>query len=353
MGTARTTRGGSSLVIQTSFLGDLVLTTPLLAELATRGPVDVVVTPGAAPLLAHHPAVRDVIIFDKRGANAGLLGLWSFGRSLRTRADGSARTIDAAYLAQGSLRSAALARTAGAREVVGFDTSGGRALYTEQVHYDRTQHHAERLWRLAVGNSALVRDAERIRPRLYPGEHECAVVDELLRQGPLGDRPFVALAPGSIWGTKRWPAFAGLAAALRDRYRLVVIGGNDDAALAAEIVRAAGAEHVLDTTGRLTLLASAELIRRCAALVTNDSAPQHLASAVGTPTLTIFGPTVPEFGFGPLAPRHAVAGVPQLDCRPCHGHGPQVCPRGHFRCMRDLPVGEIEATVARLLAESA
>jgi heptosyltransferase-2 len=353
VGTARTTRGGSSLVIQTSFLGDLVLTTPLLAELATRGPVDVVVTPGGAPLLAHHPAVRDVIIFDKRGAHAGLPGLWRFGRGLRTRADGSARTIDAAYLAQGSLRSAALARITGARAVVGFDSSGGRALYTERVHYDRTQHHAERLWRLAVGNSEPVPDAERIRPRLYPGEDERAVVDDLLRQAPWGDRPFLALAPGSIWGTKRWPAFPGLAAALRDRYRLVVIGGKDDAPLAAEIVRAAGAEHVLDTTGRLTLLASAELIRRCAALVTNDSAPQHLASAVGTPTLTIFGPTVPAFGFGPLAPRHASAGVASLDCRPCHGHGPKVCPRGHFRCMRDLPISDIEATLARLLAASA
>ena len=353
MGTARTTGGGSSLVIQTSFLGDLVLTTPLVAELATRGPVDVVVTPGGAPLLAHHPAVRDVIVFDKRGADAGLRGLWRFGRRLRRRADGSERVIGSAYLAQGSLRSAALARLAGARAVVGFDTSSGRALYSARVHYDRTQHHAERLWRLAVGDRAPAGDAARIRPRLYPGEAERARVDAVLGQGPRDDRPWIALAPGSIWGTKRWPWYANLAAALCDRYRLVVVGGSDDAALAAEIVRAAGRDHVLDATGRLPLLASAELIRRCAALVTNDSAPQHLASAVGTPTVTIFGPTVPEFGFGPLAGRHASAGVAGLGCRPCHDHGPPACPRGHFRCMRDLGIGDVQATLATVLAASA
>jgi heptosyltransferase-2 len=353
VGTAGSAPRGASLVIQTSFLGDLVLTTPLIAELATRGPVDVVVTPGGAPLLAHHPAVRDVIIFDKRGANAGLPGLWSFGRSLRTRADGSRRVIDAAYLAQGSLRSAVLARIAGASQSIGFDTSGGRAFYSTRIRYDRSQHHAERLWRLAVGDAEPVGDPERIRPRLYPGEDERAMVDELLRQGPFGDRPLVALAPGSIWGTKRWPYFAELAAALADRYRLVVIGGRDDAALADAIVQGAGPERALDATGRLTLLASAELIRRCAALVTNDSAPQHLASAVGTPTLTIYGPTVPEFGFGPLAPKHRTAGLAGLDCRPCHPHGPKVCPKGHFRCMRDLGISDIERTFAALVAESA
>jgi heptosyltransferase-2 len=88
--------------------------------------------------------------------------------------------------------------------------------------------------------------------------------------------------------------------------------------------------------GILSLLASAELIGRAQAIVTNDSAPQHLASAMGTPTLTIFGPTVPEFGFGPLAERHAVAGHDGLSCRPCHRHGPERCPLGHWRCMREL-----------------
>src|SRR5579862_1635331 len=119
----------SSLVIQTSFLGDVVLTTPLLAELATRGAVDIVVTPAAAPLLANHPAVRDVIVFDKRASDSGFGGLWRFARSLRSRTNGEPRGAAVAYLAQGSLRSAALARLAGIRERIGFSTSAGRMLY--------------------------------------------------------------------------------------------------------------------------------------------------------------------------------------------------------------------------------
>ena len=333
----------SSLVIQTSFLGDVVLTTPLIAELATRGPVDVVVTPAAAPLLANHPLIRSVIAYDKRGRDDGLGGIISLARSL------SFAKYDAAYLAQGSVRTAVIARAARIRRIVGFDSSGGKLLYTVRVHYRKDRHHAERLWRLAVGDAAADPSPESIRPHLYPGETERHAVDALLESVPRDGAPMVALAPGSIWGTKRWPHYPALAAKLAPLYRIVVTGGSADAALAAAIAAAAGPERVIDATGRLTLLASAELIARCAAIVTNDSAPQHLASAVGTPTLSIFGPTVPEFGFGPLAPRHRTAGNQTLSCRPCDRHGPQVCPLGHFRCMRELEVGHIEAEFRALL----
>ena len=339
----------TSLVIQTSFLGDLVLTTPLLAELALRGPVDVVVTPASAPLLANHPAVRDVIVFDKRGADRGLLGLWRFARTLRIRPNGEPRAVTTAYLAQGSVRSAVVALIAGIPERIGFDTSAGRLLYSRRVHYRADRHHAERLWRLAVGDAAGDPLPEVIRPRLYPGAAERAEVDALLRNVPRDGARMLALAPGSIWGTKRWPHYAQFAAHVAPLFRIVVVGGKDDAALAAEIGRAAGGERVLDATGRLSLLASAELIARCAAIVTNDSAPQHLASAVGTPTLTIFGPTVPEFGFGPLAPRHVTAGNNNLTCRPCDPHGPQVCPLAHWKCMRELETGHIEGALQELL----
>jgi heptosyltransferase-2 len=123
---------------------------------------------------------------------------------------------------------------------------------------------------------------------------------------------------------------------LRDIGRPIVLGSAGETPLAGEMIAVAGAA-VIDATGRLSLLASAELLSRCMLLVTNDSAPQHLASAMGTPTVTVFGPTVPEFGFGPLAPGARVAGHPTLSCRPCHPHGPAVCPLGHWRCMRDLP----------------
>jgi heptosyltransferase II len=318
----------TSLVVQTSFLGDTVLTTPLLAQLANRGPVDIVTTPAAAALLANHPAVREVIPYDKRGADRGLWGLWRLARRLR-----KAR-YDVALLAQGSWRSAALALLAGIPSRIGFSTSAGRWLYTKRVAYRDDMHHAARLLMLARPNGREPTPAE-LQPSLAPGADERREVDAFLRErGVSAHEPLIAVAPGSVWGTKRWPYYPELAADLARDARVIVLGSGADSPLAHQIL--AAAPGTLDATGRLSLLGSAELVRRCKVLVTNDSAPMHLASAMGTPTVALFGPTVPDFGFGPLAPRASVVGHDVLPCRPCDRHGPQRCPLGHHRCMREL-----------------
>jgi heptosyltransferase-2 len=342
-----------SLVIQTSFLGDAVLTTPLIAELARRGPVDVVTTPASSGLLANNPFIRRLFVYDKRGRDTGVRGLLRLARAIDrhwrgANGAGTTRGERNAYLAQGSVRSASLALLAGCRKRVGFDSSPARFLYTATVPYDRSAHHAERLWRLAAPGST--RPVEHMpTPRIYPGESERSAVDELL--GPPSDaaRPLVALAPGSVWGTKRWPYYPELAARIAPRCRLAIVGSADDSGAARRIAHAVGAQGVVDATGKLSLLASAELIGRADLLVTNDSSPQHLASAMATPTITIFGPTVPAFGFGPLAPHSTTLGHPSLPCRPCHHHGPPTCPLGHWKCMRELGVEVVEGAVGSIL----
>jgi heptosyltransferase II len=332
----------SSLVIQTSFLGDTVLTTPLLAQLANRGPVDVVTTPASAALLANHPAVRAVIVYDKRGGDRGIRGLLRLARRLR------ASRYDVALLAQGSWRSAVLALLAGIPSRIGFTSSTGRWLYTKRVPYRDDLHHAARLLMLARPNGREPLP-EELRPTLAPGDAERSAVDALLAQHAVQPgQPLVALAPGSVWATKRWPYYPELAKLLASRARLVVIGSGADAPFAQAIL--AAEPSAIDATGRLSLLASAELIGRCGVVVTNDSAPLHLASAMGTPTVAIFGPTVPGFGFGPLSPRASVVGRDTLPCRPCDRHGPQRCPLGHHRCMRDiLPALVAERALTLLL----
>lgn len=335
----------SSLVVQTSFLGDTVLTTPLLAELARRGPVDVVTTPASAGLLRNHPHVRSVIPYDKRGADRGVFGFLRMTTRLRRFA------YDAAYMAQGSMRSAALALAAGVHRRVGFATSAGRRLYTVKVEYREDLHHAARLLRLAVGQDEL--GATDTTPRLYPGIPERYAVDRLLAFHEVADDgpPLVALAPASVWATKRWPYYADLSRLLADRARIVVLGSAEDRALAEE-VRVAAGDGAFSAAGALSLLGSAELIRRCSVLVTNDSAPQHLASAVGTPTLSIFGPTVPQFGFGPLADGSVTMGHDALACRPCDRHGPRRCPLRHWRCMREISAADVAARVFDILSVS-
>ena len=204
-----------ALVVQTSFLGDVILTTPLIAELAKRDPVDVIVTPLGAPALANNPDVRTVILYDKRATYGAALSLWRTVKDARRR-----RPYDAAYLAQGSFRSGLLAMMTGAKERIGFASSTGRVLYTRQVAYRPDLHHAERLWSLAMSDCADPPTRDQIRPRLYPSDQERRIIDLLLRRLGAQEEPFIAVAPGSAWGTKRWPYYVELAQRLgRDVYK--------------------------------------------------------------------------------------------------------------------------------------
>jgi heptosyltransferase-2 len=332
--TARPSVRPSTLVIQTAFLGDVVLTTPLLSRLAERdGPVDVVTTPAAASLLENHPAVHTVVRYDKHGTQRGWRGLWKVGKLLRGR--GYHRVV----LPHQSVRSAALALWSGAPERIGFADSPAAISYTRRVRRARGGHEVERL--LALAGSPLGMPP-RVSLGLQPRDY--AAADQWLGAHGVAPR-FAALAPGSIWGTKRWPYYAELAAGL-DRTS-VIVGGVDDVPLADSIVAAARGRAV-SAAGALSLRGSAALIERASVLITNDSAPLHLATAVGTPVVALFGPTVPEFGFGPRGPGDMALGMDDLACRPCSSHGPQTCPLGHHRCMRDLSVDTVAKAVATL-----
>jgi len=319
------------LVIQTAFLGDVILTTSLLSALAARhGPVDVVTTPIAAPLLETHPAVRQVIPYDKRRADRGWAGLRRLARRLRAERYGRA------YLPHRSLRTAALALFARIPSRIGFP-GGWSFLYTEARPKPRTGHETDRL--LALADEP---------PGAYPPQLHPTAVDEQAAAAII-DGAFVALAPGSIWGSKRWPYYGELAAELAAHTTVVVVGGPDDVGLGEEIVGAVGRSggRAVNACGRLTLRQSAALLKRAVLLVTNDSAPLHLASAVGTPIVALFGPTVTEFGFGPVRPGDVALGM-ELQCRPCSSHGPPQCPLGHHRCMRDLTVEAVTRAIEEL-----
>jgi heptosyltransferase-2 len=323
-------RPSATLVIQTAFLGDVVLTTPLLSVLAERhGPVDVVTTPAAGGLLDPHPAVRSVIRYDKHGAQRGWGGL------RRVAAEVKARRYRTVYLPHRSVRSAALAILSGAPERIGFSDSAASITYTRRVQRPRSGHEVERLLALA----GAVPSAPPVSLELTAEDY--AAADGWLEAHEVGSR-FVALAPGSIWGTKRWPYYPALATALP--WPVVIVGSADDANLADAIVASAPG-RAASAAGALSLRASAALIHRAAVLVTNDSAPLHLATAVGTPIVGLFGPTVPEFGFGPRRRSDVVLGHEGLACRPCSRHGPQTCPLGHHRCMRELTVETVAAAV--------
>ncbi|MEO8449574.1 MAG: lipopolysaccharide heptosyltransferase II [Gemmatimonadota bacterium] len=326
--------GGGTLVVQTAFLGDVILTTGLLSALAERlGPVDVLVRPAAAALIEKHPAVRSVITYDKRGQDRGTAGFTRVAERLRLR------QYSRAYLPHGSFRSALLARWAGIGERIGFDDASGAWLYTVRVNRPHDVHEAERLLALARP-----RKGTKATLALHLTEDDRAVAYAWLAARGIGDG-FVALAPGSVWGTKRWPGYADLARMLPGR--VVVIGGPEDRDLAQNIVTAAP-DRVVSAAGDVSLRVSAALIERAAVLVTNDSAPLHMASAIGTPVVAIFGPTSPGFGFGPRGDRVGIVEHGDLTCRPCSPHGPMRCPLGHHRCMREITAVTVRGVVEAL-----
>jgi len=164
----------------------------------------------------------------------------------------------------------------------------------------------------------------------------------------------IAVAPGSVWGTKRWlpEHFAALIArfATLPATKILLIGSAAESPVADAIMEQLGiVPQVLNLVGKTSLDDMRRLLPRAQLLVANDSSPVHYASALGIPTVALFGATIPAMGFGPLAKGSQTVGV-DMNCRPCSDHGPQVCPRGHFKCMRDLSVDVVWATCSQVLS---
>ncbi len=335
------------LIVQTAFLGDVILALPLARALKGFDPelrIDIMVTPAAAGIVAAHPDIRETVVYDKRGSDAGVAGF------LRVRDTVRGKGYGCALVPHRSFRSALMVRMAGIPVRVGFDSSAGRALFTRTVEYLRASHEIERNLRLLEGLGVTAPGA--FPPRLGAGEEGRRRVGEFLAaSGAAEPGRNIAIAPGSVWRTKRWPTerYCALAAALTGRgYRVILVGGPGDeevCGLVAAAANGAGAGAV-NACGKFSILESAELIRSAALLICNDSAPLHLAGAVGTPVLAIFGPTIPGFGFGPLGPLDRVLERPGLWCRPCTMHGGGSCPVGGFACMDGIsPETVIEAAL--------
>lgn len=325
---------GRILVVQTAFLGDVVLTTPLLRELKRAHPearLTVVATPLGAATLAGLPFLDGLIAYDKKGKHRGVRGTWGLVARLRRE------RFDLAVAAQRSARTGLLVRASGARKRVGFAGAAGGWAYTERVTWDPARHAVHRYLALAAACGGDP-DADP-RPLLAVLPEARARIDALLSAEGIGpDDAVLAIAPGSIWGTKRWTP-EGFAAVVRDSRALglrpVLVGSPAEATLCNEVAaRAGGSVPVL--AGRTGIPDLAALCARSRALVTNDSGPGHVASAVGTPVVAVFGPTVPAFGYTPFGERNRIVERAGLECRPCDLHGPQVCPLGHHRCMKEI-----------------
>jgi heptosyltransferase-2 len=334
------------LIVQTAFIGDVILATPLAEAAQQIFPdcqIDFMTIPAAANLLEKNPFINRVLTFDKRGKQRGWRALWKLAKSLQ------AENYDLALVPHRSLRSALLVRLAKIPQRLGFDRSAGSWLFTQRVPYLQ-KHEVERnLDLLRVFNTHFATPS----PKIFWDENDEQIVAQLQKNAVNSDW-LIALAPGSVWATKRWPAqrFIELAQRLIGETGafIYLIGGATDAEICAEI-SAALHNNSVNTAGKLSLRQSAALLDGCKILVSNDSAPTHLGVTTRCKVVTIFGPTVPAFGFAPFGREHVVI-ERELSCRPCSSHGGNRCPLGTHACMWEISVDEVFKAIMKLKAAS-
>jgi heptosyltransferase-2 len=338
------------LILQTAFIGDVVLTTPLIRavhQLYPAAAIHFLTIPVSQNLVETLPYLKRLWIFDKRGRDNGISGLLKLARRLRKE------KFQLALVPHRSLRSALLVFLAAIPRRIGFDRSSGAMFFTDRVLYSYEQHEVER--NLCLLQPLSLQAKEKILPEIYPDSQDKELVNSWLISAGIDENThFITLAAGSVWFTKRWPADYWVALAdllTRQNYKIVLIGSPEDKYLAAGIM-STSTTSIIDALGCFTLRQSAELIRRSCLLISNDSAPTHLGSAVRTPVLTIFGSTVPAFGFSPYGTGSQVAEIKNLPCRPCTDHGKSKCPLGHFKCMRDLTPAMVFEIVWKMLNEN-
>jgi heptosyltransferase-2 len=327
------------LVVRFSSIGDLILTTPLLRSIRERHPearITFVVREDMADVLRHNPRIDELIAWPR---GASLLEL-----ARRLRAERWTHRLDL----HGSLRSRLLRGMVGGRwtSYPKHRIRRNLLIMTHGARGGPLGHIAERYF--AAARQLDVTPDGRAPEFFTSPAAETAAAAFLAGHGLGRGRPLVALAPGAAHFTKRWPPehWMALARQLSTTHDIVVVGGAAERAVGDEMVAAAG-ERAASAAGEVSLDGTAALLRHAVALVAGDTGVLHLATAVGTPVIGLYGPTIEAFGFFPYAST-AITLQHDLGCRPCSSQGGPVCPLGHHHCLVKLMPEEVLAAVARI-----
>lgn len=326
------------LLVQLSWLGDCVLTTPMIRAIKAKHPqstVSVLTTPVAREIFEGHPHVNEVICYDKRGKDRGIRGFFRMTRVL------SDQKFELVYSIHRSARTALLLWWAGIPERIGFDSGSLTWCFTQKVRRPKDQHEVLRNLAL-LGNSG--EGAEGPVPPL-----------ELALSGvPVEETErYVVLFPSSAWFTKQWhgEGFAGVARHFAGLgFRVVILGSKKEQEYNQTIMKGINVE---DRTGLTSLKETMQLVRGASLVVCNDSFALHLASAFQRPTVVVFCATSPSFGFGPWENPYAqVVEVEGLSCKPCRRHGGTTCPTGTNLCMTGISAQRVVGAAQEVMSSS-
>jgi heptosyltransferase-2 len=334
------------LIIQTAFLGDVILCTPLIKaskKLFPNSFISFLLIPETKNTLENNPHLNEIIVYDKKGEDKGVKNFFKMVKKIKRG------NFDLALIPHRYLRSALLAYLAKIPQRIGFDKSSGSFLFTQKVTYKNNSHEIER--NLSLLND-FTGDLLDKTPELFPNPQDFSYTQRLLRDSGVKDNDkTVGIAPGSIWATKRWlpERFAEVSDRLIKEAgaKVIFLGSREDEKLCLEIANLMQEKPII-LAGKTSILQSAVIISKCKVILSNDSAPVHIASAMKKPTVAIFGSTIPEFGFAPYGEGNIII-EKKIECRPCGIHGKDKCPKKHFKCMTEITTQEVfEALLTKL-----
>ena len=313
------------LIIQTAFLGDVILATPLIESLSAHFPsaqIDFLLKKGNEALLEEHPKLRRVLIFDKSKKRKSLLDLIKEIRK---------EEYDLVLNLHRFASSGLITVLSGAKETRGFSKNPFSFLFSKRFQHsiNNGQHEVDRNISLITD----ITDIQQRRPQLYPRTSDLDFVSQWKNE------PYYCLAPASVWFTKQAPP--AIWQYVMEKFdeegiQFYLLGGPADHELCEDIKVFSQRNNVHNLAGKLSLMQSAALMKDAKRNFVNDSGPLHIASAGNAPVSAFFCSTTPEFGFGPLSDDSSVIEVKDLACRPCGLHGHKACPKGHFQCGNGL-----------------
>jgi len=317
------------LVIQTAFIGDVVLATGIIENLHSTYPdarIDFLVRKGNESLFINHPFLNEVLVWNKRK--------WKYPHLLQLLFRIRKTHYEIIINVQRFAATGFLTVLSGAKETIGFDKNPFSRWFTKKIIHQISQvnhvlHEIER-------NHLLISEltgTEAARPRLYPSQKNHDKVQQFKTT------PYICVAPASVWFTKQFPPdkWISFIHELPENITVYLLGGPADYDLCEEIGTQCSHLKVVNLSGKLNFLESAALMQDAIMNFVNDSAPMHFASAVNAPVTAIYCSTLPSFGFGPLSEKSFIVEIiDELACRPCGLHGKNACPESHFKCANGI-----------------
>lgn len=323
------------LVIQTAFIGDVILATALLEKIHQHLPeakIDMLVRKGNEALLKEHPFVNELIIWNKK--NSKYRGLYRILKQIRKS------KYDAVVNTQRFGATGMLTAFSGSKIKSGFAKNPFSIGFTHSAPHEIGDgtHEIERNQKLIEPFT----DAIAAKPKLYPNEFDFNFIKQFTHL------PFITVSPTSVWFTKQFPLqkWVDFIDSLPTNLNVFLLGGPDDKSKNDELIAKCKTNVPENLAGKLSFLQSAALMSKAKMNYVNDSGPLHLCSAMNAPVTAVFCSTIPAFGFTPLSDIQSVIETTEkLNCRPCGLHGKIACPEGHFKCANIISSKQLLATL--------